>query len=60
MLVYNCLNQEAPKYLMDMLKPKVSTRNGLQSNNLHNLLEIPKVRRKTFATRSFSYVGPTL
>ena len=48
-LVYNCLNQEAPKYLMDMLKQNVSTRNGLGSNHLHNLLEIPKVRRKTFA-----------
>ena len=59
-VVYNCLNQEAPKYLMDMLKWKVSTRNGLWSNNLHNLLEIPKVRRKTFAARSLSYAGPTL
>ena len=28
-LVYNCLNQEAPKYLMDMLTPKVSSGNGL-------------------------------
>ena len=60
MLVYNCLNQEAPKYLTDMLKHQNPTRNGLHSNNLHNLLEIPKVRRKTFAARSFSYVGPTL
>ena len=53
-LVYNCLNQQAPKYLIDMLKQKASTRNGLRSNNLHNLLEIPKVRRKTFVARSFS------
>ena len=45
---------------MDMLKQKVSTRNGLQSNNLHDLLEIPEVRRKTFAARPFSYMGPTL
>ena len=59
-LVYNCLNQEAPKYLIDILKQKNSTRNGLYSNNLHNLLEISKVRRKTFAARSFSYVRPTL
>ena len=58
-VVYKCLNQEAPKYLMDMLTHKVSTGNGLWSNNLHNLLEIPKIRRKTFAVRSFSYVGPT-
>ena len=58
--VYTCLNQEALKYLMDMLIQKVSTRNGLQSNKLHNLLEIPKVRSKTFAARSFSYMGPTL
>ena len=60
MLAYNCLNQEAPKYLMDMLKQNVSTRNGLSSNNLHNLLEIPKVKRKTFAAWSFSCMGPTL
>ena len=59
-LVYNCLNQEALKYLMDMLKQKVSIKNGLRSNNLHNLLEMPKVSRKTFAARSFSYLGPTL
>ena len=60
MLVYNYLNQEAPKYLINMLKQKNPTRNGLYSNNLHNLLEIPKVRRKAFAARSFSYVGQTL
>ena len=60
MLVYNCLNQEAPKYLIDMLKGKISTRNGCHSNNLLNHLEIAKVRRKTFAARAFSYVGPTL
>ena len=45
---------------MEMLKQKVSTRNGLRSGDLHNLLEIPKVKRKTFAVRSFSYMGPTL
>ena len=38
MLVYNCLNQEGLKYHIDILKQKVSTRNGLCSNNLHNLL----------------------
>ena len=59
MLVYNYLNQEAPTYLINMLKWKNLTRNGLCSNNLHNLLEIPKVRRKTFAARSLSYMGPT-
>ena len=60
MLVYNCLNQQAPKYLIDMLKQKNPIRNGLHSNNCHNLLEIPKVRRKSFAARSFSYPGQTL
>ena len=33
---------------------------AFSSNNIYNLLEIPKVRRKTFAARSFSYMGPTL
>ena len=60
MLVYNCLNKEAPKYPVNMLKWKNPTRNGLHSNNLYNLLEIPTDRRRTFAARSFSYVGPTL
>ena len=58
--VWKCLNNQAPKYLIFMLKVKSSEHRSLRSAQKHLLLEIPWVKRETFAWRSFSVAGPRL
>ena len=55
LLVYKCLNGQAPSYLSELLELKYTTsRLGLWSTCDRTLLCIPFTRRKTFADRSFS------
>ena len=42
-----------------MLKLSKSVR-LLRSNNMHMKLDIPKIKRESFANRSFSVMGPQL
>ena len=55
-LIYKSLNNEAPSYLRNLLRIKRASRN-LRSNSHGITLEIPKVKWKTFAARSFSVQG---
>ena len=56
-----CLNGLAPSYLMELLELKSTmSRLGLRSTCDRTLLCIPFNKRKTFADRSFSVVGPRL
>ena len=59
-LIFKCLNNTAPQYLIDLIKPNLSKRPGLRSRNNGILLEIPFTSKKTFADRSFSVYGPKL
>ena len=60
-LVFKCLKGEAPSYLINLLKNKTSTRDGLRARkNTSFQLEVPFTRRSTFADRSFSVYAPKL
>ena len=56
LMVYKCLNNEAPIYIKELLK-MARNRNTHSSDNFCEL-EIPRVSKKTFATCSFAYMGP--
>ena len=57
--VFKTLKGTAPQYLNDMLKLSKNVR-LLRSNNRYMKLNIPKVKRESFANRSFSVMGPRL
>jgi hypothetical protein len=57
--VYKCLNDNAPEYLKNLLVIRTQNR-ILRSSSKYKQLVIPLVRKSTFASRSFSVVGPTL
>ena len=59
-LVYKCIVGEAPADLMDMIQERDMHLEGWRSNRDHKSLVVPRTRRHTFASRSFSAVGPTL
>ena len=58
-LDFKALKGTAPQYLKDMLKLSKNVR-LLRSNNMYMKLDIPKVKRESFANRSFSVMGPRL
>ena len=55
-LVFKCLRGEAPNYLSNLLVRCPEPTHNLRLNKLI----VPKTARQTFASRSFSVVGPTL
>ena len=58
-ITYKCLNGEAPDYLSDIsVIPEL--RRMLRSSNKYKQLVVPRVKRKTFAARSFSIMAPSL
>ena len=57
-LIYKCLKGQAPKYLQDLVKKDQTRRTGLRSATNVLPLHVPFTRRKTFASRSFSVIGP--
>ena len=57
-LVWKCLNNEAPAYLIDLLHTNTTERT-LRSNTKKQLI-IPKSKCKTFGERSFAVSGPRL
>ena len=59
-LVHKCLVCRVPRYLAELLVeyPYAERRQGLRSQNLEKRLVEPRVKFKTFAARSFGYVGP--
>ena len=57
-LVFRSMLGLAPNYLCDLIQVKRSTRSGLRSDNVENILTIPFTKHKTFADQSFSVYGP--
>ena len=58
LLVYRCIHQLAPAYLMDLVVPYVPTR-SLRSAE-QNLLTVKRYNLERFGRRSFSMAGPSL
>ena len=60
-LTYKLLHRQGPRYLQVLLQYKHNINNRtLRSNLDQSLLLIPHTKCKTFASRSFSVVAPTL
>ena len=59
-MTYKCLKGEAPDYLSDLLSVIPESRRTLRSSNTYKQLVVPRVKRKTFAARSFSIMAPSL
>ena len=59
-LIHKCLSGKVPEYLMKLLiqYPYAERRQGLRSQNQKLRLVTPRTKLKSFATQSFSYVGP--
>ena len=58
-LVFKSINNLAPVYLIEMFKFKEKSAINLRSySDIH--LEVPRVKKQTFAARSISYAGPLL
>ena len=55
-LVYKCLNERAPQYLIDLLT--LTEDSNTRSDNSYKKLKIPFATGKTFLDRSFSLQGP--
>ena len=58
-LVFKALKTKARQYLKDMLNQSKSAR-PLRSNKIYMKLDIPRVKRESFANRSFSVMAPRL
>ena len=56
-LVYKCMNDLAPDYLINLLSIHPNG-HSLRSYNIYQRLIIPGTKRRTFADRSFSVMGP--
>ena len=56
-LVFKALHNSSPDYMKSMLIESKPQR-VLRSNNIYKKLEVPSVKRKTFAGRAFSVQGP--
>ena len=59
-LVFKCLREEAPEYLVNLLVRCTRNTHNLRSSNIKDRLDIPRTVRQTFAARPFSMAGPTL
>ena len=57
-LVYKCLNEQAPSYLYNLLTVNPISDWSICSNSKFKQLIVPFTKRRTFADRSFSVVGP--
>ena len=57
-LVYKCINNQAPSYLQNLLTVNPTSNRPTRSNSKYKQLVVPFTKRKTFADRSFSVVGP--
>ena len=57
-IVYKCINSQAPSYLQNLLSVNPTSNRSTHSNSKFKQLIVPFTKRKTFADRSFSVVGP--
>ena len=59
-IVYKSLRSMAPPYLSNLLKHRTFNRNTRLQTNSVMMLDIPMIKKKTHAERSFSVYGPQL
>ena len=57
-LIFKCMHELAPIYLMDLIVPYQPVRNLRSSTK--NLLTVKKAHYKSVGERSFSFYGPNL
>ena len=59
LMVFNCLHNQAPQYLVDLCQPvsSVASRQHLRSAN-RGLLVVPRHRLSSYGRRAFSVAGP--
>ena len=55
LLVFKCLNNMAPPYLIELIQPRIASRQRLRLSYSENKLRGPKTTRKTFADRAFRW-----
>ena len=58
LLTFKCINKVAPRYLQELITIRKPTQDNMRSNTIGPILEIPKIKHKTFAVRSFKYAVP--
>ena len=59
-IMYKGIKNIAPKYVMDLIEISKLRRDNMWSTNAGIRLNVPPVRYKTFAARSFHYAATTL
>ena len=57
-LVFKAIKRESTHYIQDLLEMKTNNGEGLKSEKKYNELIVPRMKRKTFADRSFNVQGP--
>ena len=57
-LVFKAIRGESPHYIQHLLEMKTNNREGLRSERKYKEWIVPRMKRKTFADRSFSIQGP--
>ena len=57
-LMFKYLHHMAPAYLSKLITIKQQRRQGLRSGIMENILEVPRTKRKMFASWAFSVYGP--
>ena len=56
--IFKSLHGIAPAYLSKLITIKQQRRQGLRSENMENILEVPRTKRKTFALQAFIVYEP--
>ena len=59
-ITHKALNGHAPKYFQELLNDKEAPSRQLRSRSSGRLLNTPRIRKETFASRSFNYAAPVL
>ena len=61
LMVFNCLHNQAPQYLVDLCQSvsSVASRQHLCSAN-RGLLDVPRYRLSSYSQRAFSVAGPAI
>ena len=58
LITFKCINKIAPRYLQELITIRNPAWDNMHSNTKGPMLEIPKIKHKTFAARSFKYAAP--
>ena len=55
---FKCISKAAQKYLQELITIRKPIQENMHSNNTGPILEIPKIKHKSFVARSFKYATP--